>query len=68
MFTFFTVKGITCLATSPEARVSTNGVNVRTFDDKILEDIRENYTSHIGPLTSRLVKYHSSKTNSLEQW
>ena len=51
----------------PEAQVSTNGGNGRTFDDKILENIRENYASYIGPLASRLVKYHSSKTNSLEQ-
>lgn len=48
-------------------QVLTNSGNVRTFDDEMLNKIRENYAGYIGPLASRLVKHYSSKTKSLEQ-
>lgn len=48
-------------------RLISSNNKVRTFDDEMLEKIRENYTEYIGPIAARLVQYYSKQTNSLEQ-
>lgn len=39
----------------------------RSFNDEMLEKIRDDYTGYIGPLAARLVQYYSKNSNDLEQ-
>ncbi len=62
------ISGTRIDATRVKRPANTSGQSARQrFDDQILGQIREDYTEYIGPLATRLVRYYSKNSNSLEQ-